>query len=64
MPNLLTPEEAASKLGVTIRTLREWRKNAYGPKHLRLSHTKVRYKEEDINSWLVELSDLDEGAPV
>ncbi len=52
MSELLTPAETAAMLAVSERTLREWRKNKVGPPHLRLSHTKVRYRTEDVDAWI------------
>lgn len=52
MGDLLTPEQVAVKLGVSVRTLKEWRKLKTGPKSVRLSHTKVRYREDEVNSFI------------
>lgn len=57
MSVLLTPEATAKKLSVSVRTLKEWRRNKYGPPSLRLSHTKIRYREEDLDAWLTEQGD-------
>lgn len=48
----LTQEQAATYLGVTQETLRKWRRDGYGPKHLRLSLRFIRYRVEDLDAFL------------
>lgn len=46
-----TTKEAASCLGISEKTLANWRVSGIGPKYLKVGRL-VRYREEDIQSWL------------
>ena len=48
----LTPEEAASKLGVKKRTLDKWRIDSVGPKWIAIGEKQHGYFETDIIDWL------------
>ena len=51
-PILLTPEEAASILGVKVNTLNTWRSTGrYGIPYLRLAG-KIKYREQDILAFI------------
>lgn len=52
LSGLLTPAQAASFLSLSPRTLSNWRNLKKGPAHVRLSHNDVRYRLEDLKSWL------------
>lgn len=49
---LLKEQGAASFLGVQVRTLQSWRYLGKGPPFLRISKKAVRYKIEDLVSWI------------
>jgi len=52
---LLTQRETADLLRLTERTLERLRISGGGPKYVRLGNTRaVRYRPEDIQSWLVK----------
>lgn len=44
-------EEAAKILGVSARTLNNWRYLGKGPKYLKMGG-KIRYLERDVNSFI------------
>ncbi|WP_374470243.1 helix-turn-helix transcriptional regulator [Phenylobacterium sp.] len=48
---LLTPEEAASILAVTKRTLEYWRMTGEGPRFLKLSRATIRYTAADLAAF-------------
>ena len=52
MPELLTSEQAAEMLQVSLRTLEAWRRDGSGPPHLRLGNKTIRYFTEDLCLWL------------
>lgn len=51
---LLTPADAASSIGVSADTLREWRQRGYGPSYVRVGRgprARVRYPSDDLRAW-------------
>jgi excisionase family DNA binding protein len=50
----LSPAEAAEYLGITIRTLAEWRHSQSGPPYIRLGGPtgRVRYARSDLDRWM------------
>lgn len=53
-PTLRTPEDAARYLGVTESTLTNWRKRRTdGPPFIRLTGTTIRYRQSDLDEWLI-----------
>ncbi len=48
---LLTLDQAASRIGRSVETLRYWRKRGEGPKTFRLGR-RVVVAEEDLNAWI------------
>lgn len=52
MNQLLTEKEAAQTLGLSVRTLQGWRRVGGGPRFLSLSRRAVRYRIEDIETWM------------
>lgn len=54
MQNLLTEKQAAEKMGLTERTLQNWRYTGKGPDYIKLSHRAVRYRESDLAEWVEE----------
>ena len=51
MSDLLKPLEVSEMLGVTMATLRNWRKKGIGPPHVQLGG-QARYSQEGIVAWL------------
>ena len=49
---LLTPFEAADRLGVSWRTLEGWRQRGTGPVFCRLSTRRIRYREQDVERFI------------
>ncbi|MBZ0089746.1 MAG: helix-turn-helix domain-containing protein [Thermoanaerobaculia bacterium] len=52
---LIDTKQAAQRLGVSPRTVENWRVRGDGPPFLRLSRTKgVRYRLEDLERFVAE----------
>ena len=49
---LLNEKEAAKYLGLTTRALQNWRYTGEGPVYIRISSRCIRYREEDIESFV------------
>lgn len=58
MSNLMTEQEVAKRLNVSLASLRRWRLLARGPAFLKLGSL-VRYQPEDLDAWLAGLPDAD-----
>ncbi|MEO1242503.1 MAG: helix-turn-helix domain-containing protein [Pseudomonadota bacterium] len=57
MSDLLTEREAAQYLGVSPRTLSNWRvRSNDGPRYHKLSSRAVRYRRADLEDWLEDRS--------
>jgi hypothetical protein len=54
MSTLLTEEEVARQLHVSIASLRRWRLERRGPQFIKVGSL-VRYRPEQIESWLAAL---------
>ena len=54
MSTLLTEEEVARQLHVSIASLRRWRLERRGPQFIKVGSL-VRYRPEEIESWLEAL---------
>ena len=52
MLNLLTEEEVAKHLKVSLAALRRWRLEGRGPRFLKVSAL-VRYRPEELEEWLL-----------
>jgi excisionase family DNA binding protein len=48
---LLTEDEAADSLRISVRTLQAWRLKAAGPAFVRVGRT-IRYRRGDIKAWI------------
>lgn len=48
---LLTPDEAAERIGVKATTLRNWRWKGRGPRFVRFGRY-ARYTEEALHEWI------------
>lgn len=52
LPALLSEQEVAAWLGVSVRTLRRWRlEHGYGPPIVRVGRF-VRYRRGDVEAWI------------
>ena len=61
---LLTPKQAAKRLGLTPRFLEARRYRGDGPKFVRISPRCVRYRDSDLQEWIearVRISTADNG---
>ena len=51
----ITPRELAVELGVSTRTLANWRWSGVGPRYTKLGDGRtspVRYRRTDVDAWL------------
>ncbi|NYF16034.1 excisionase family DNA binding protein [Microbacterium sp. AK009] len=53
LPVLLTPEDLADYLNVSLRTIEGWRLSRKGPAYVRMGKH-VRYRADRVESWLGE----------
>ena len=60
-PELLTPEEVACAIRVSLRTLQEWRTRGTGPPFVRLGRG-VFYPAAKLNAWLVSRTEAGAAA--
>lgn len=51
-PALLTQQEVAKLLGVSRRTLEDWRLTKTGPAFLKLGYRTVRYTADDVRAFI------------
>ena len=54
MNTLLTEEEVAKRLNVSLASIRRWRLECRGPQFIKVGSL-VRYRPEDLESWLASL---------
>ena len=54
MSNLLTEEDVAKRLHVSLASMRRWRLERRGPPFIKVGSL-VRYRSEDLESWLASL---------
>ena len=50
---LLTPEETAERLRISVRTLARWRLEGGGPRYAKLGGS-VRYRSSSVDAWVEE----------
>ena len=55
-PQRVRPRALAAVLGVTPKTLENWRKAGKGPPFLALSPRKIRYDLSAVHAWLANLA--------
>jgi excisionase family DNA binding protein len=55
MYTLLTEQELAKRLNVSLASVRRWRINGRGPLFVKVGAL-VRYRPEDVDAWLGELA--------
>ncbi|WP_344069329.1 helix-turn-helix domain-containing protein [Microbacterium sediminicola] len=53
IPRLLTQAEVADILGVSVRTVENWRERCVGPDYVRLVGS-VRYTEQAIEAYIAQ----------
>jgi predicted DNA-binding transcriptional regulator AlpA len=51
---LLTAGDVASITGLSVETLAQWRSQKRGIPFIKISRNCVRYRQTDLDSWLVE----------
>lgn len=56
-PRLLTTEDVAKQLSVSIRTVRTWRSQKKGPPYMKINGHTVRYSDEVLAKWEQEQFD-------
>jgi excisionase family DNA binding protein len=54
MSTLLTEQEVAKRLQVSLASIRRWRLERRGPQFIKVGSL-VRYRPEDLESWLASL---------
>lgn len=54
MDRLLTAEDVAAVTGLSVETLAQWRSQRRGIPFIKISRNCVRYRQTDLDSWLVE----------
>lgn len=50
---LLDEKGLAKYLGITVHALRRWRFENRGPRFIKLEGRLVRYRQQDVEAWLV-----------
>jgi predicted DNA-binding transcriptional regulator AlpA len=58
---LLTAEDVAAMTGLSVETLAQWRSQKRGIPFIKISRNCVRYRQSDLDSWLVERTVLTDG---
>lgn len=51
---LLTDTDVAEILGITVKTLQQWRWKGIGPAYIKVGQGWVRYRPTDVSDWLEE----------
>jgi DNA-binding transcriptional MerR regulator len=51
---LLTPQQAAGYLNISVRTLAAWRQRGIGPPSIKLPSGARRYRKQDVDRWIVD----------
>ena len=51
---LLDTRQAAEALGLSTRTLEDWRLRGVGPRYVRMSPRAVRYRPRELSRWVSE----------
>ena len=52
---LMTSAQVAEYLQMSLRTVEDWRLKSKGPKFIRLSQHRIRYRRSDVDAWLDNL---------
>ena len=53
-PGLLTPEQVAMQMGLSLETLAQWRSQKRGPMFVKIARNCVRYRQSDLDGWVSE----------
>jgi DNA-binding transcriptional MerR regulator len=51
---LLTPQQAADYLNISLRTLASWRQRGIGPPSIKLPSGARRYRRGDLDRWIAD----------
>jgi predicted site-specific integrase-resolvase len=51
---LMTEQEVAEYIGVSLEVVKRWRRNGQGPVHIKLSRQTYRYHPKEVGKWLNE----------
>jgi excisionase family DNA binding protein len=51
---LLTPQQAAAYLNISVRTLASWRQRGTGPPSIKLPSGARRYRKADVDRWIAD----------
>lgn len=54
-------EELAAELGISVRTIYNWRSLGRGPRGYRIANGHVRFRRADVDTWLETFAD--DGQP-
>ena len=46
--------QAAEYLSVSEATMKRWRSNGTGPEYIRLGERIIKYRQTDLDRWLIE----------
>lgn len=57
LERLMTAEELAVYLGVTLRTISEWKATSYGPRRVRVGR-RVFFRISDVNDWIARQAEV------
>lgn len=57
LETLLSIEEVAEYLGVSPRTIWEWKGTGYGPKRIRIGR-RTWFRESDVQSWVANQDEV------
>ena len=57
----LTPDETATRLGLTTRQLLQLRQNGGGPTFVALTRSSIRYLRSSVDEWAAREEELDEA---
>lgn len=49
---LLTTEDVARRLGVSVKLINSWRHEGKGPEYIRFGHRTVRYRPEAVDAFI------------
>ena len=60
---VLTTHHAAEYLGVSRRTVEDWRRRGVGPRYAKVGRA-VRYRVEDLDAWLASRSVDNSQVPI
>lgn len=53
---LIDERDLSRMLGVSVRTVQSWRVKGGGPVFLKINNRLVRYRQSDVDVWLISLT--------